>query len=51
MPGGREEEWRFTPVSRLTSLLADEGGDAHLTWETQLPEGVTVTTTTIDDIG
>ena len=51
MPGGREEEWRFTPVLRLTSLLADEGSDAHLTWETQLPEGVTVTTTTIDDIG
>ncbi|HET7475448.1 MAG TPA: Fe-S cluster assembly protein SufD [Dermatophilaceae bacterium] len=27
LPGGREEEWRFTPVDRLGRVLADEPGD------------------------
>ncbi|RNI24648.1 Fe-S cluster assembly protein SufD [Flexivirga caeni] len=27
MPHGREEDWRFTPVDRLTGLLADEPTD------------------------
>ena len=27
VPRGREEDWRFTPVDRLTGLLADEPGD------------------------
>lgn len=32
VPHGREEDWRFTPVDRLTGLLADEPtGDGALT--------------------
>ncbi len=27
VPNGREEEWRFTPVDRLTALFADHDGD------------------------
>ncbi|MEO8851736.1 MAG: Fe-S cluster assembly protein SufD [Allobranchiibius sp.] len=27
IPNGREEEWRFTPVDRLTALFADHDGD------------------------
>ncbi|KNX37216.1 Fe-S cluster assembly protein SufD [Luteipulveratus halotolerans] len=27
VPSGREEEWRFTPVDRLSGLLADEATD------------------------
>lgn len=27
VPNGREEEWRFTPVDRLTGLFADDAGD------------------------
>ncbi|YAL81892.1 Fe-S cluster assembly protein SufD [Dermacoccaceae bacterium W4C1] len=27
VPGGREEEWRFTPVDRLSRLLSDEPTD------------------------
>jgi len=34
VPHGREEDWRFTPVDRLTGLLADEPtGDDALTVE------------------
>ncbi|GAA1874180.1 Fe-S cluster assembly protein SufD [Lapillicoccus jejuensis] len=29
VPGGREEEWRFTPVDRLRPLFADRAGDDH----------------------
>ncbi len=42
LPGGREEEWRFTPVDRLGRLFADEPSDGHLTWDTTLPDGVTL---------
>ncbi|MHA7127448.1 Fe-S cluster assembly protein SufD [Janibacter indicus] len=41
LPTGREEDWRFTPVGRLTDLLADEGGSAELGVSHHLPEGVT----------
>jgi Fe-S cluster assembly protein SufD len=41
MPSGREEDWRFTPVDRLGSLLtpgpSDEGA---VLCETRAPEGV-----------
>lgn len=40
VPGGREEEWRFTPLDRLRGLLAGEPSGAHLRWDTSLPEGV-----------
>ena len=43
VPTGREEVWRFTPLKRLRGLLDGEASDARLTWETTLPEGVTLT--------
>ncbi|MCE0539448.1 Fe-S cluster assembly protein SufD [Kineosporia rhizophila] len=43
-PTGREEEWRFTPLDRLRGLLEDQPSDGHLTWTTDLPEGVELTT-------
>jgi Fe-S cluster assembly protein SufD len=43
VPTGREEVWRFTPLKRLRGILDGESSDAHLTWETSLPEGVTLT--------
>ena len=39
MPGGREEDWRFTPLDRLRGLLSGDASSAHLRWETQLPDG------------
>ncbi|WEV79172.1 Fe-S cluster assembly protein SufD [Janibacter cremeus] len=51
MPEGREEDWRFTPISRLTTLLADEPSSATLEWTTHLPEGVTLTTTSVEELG
>ncbi|MGC3993809.1 MAG: Fe-S cluster assembly protein SufD [Propionicimonas sp.] len=42
VPNGREEVWRFTPLRRLRGLLDGAPSGAHLTWETVLPDGVTV---------
>jgi len=42
VPTGMEEIWRFTPLKRLRGLLEGAPSDAHLTWEQQLPEGVTL---------
>jgi Fe-S cluster assembly protein SufD len=42
VPTGREEIWRFTPIKRLGGILDGAASDAHLTWETSLPEGVTL---------
>ncbi len=42
VPTGREEVWRFTPLKRLRGLLEGVSSDAHLTWETHVPAGVTV---------
>ena len=44
VPTGREEVWRFTPIKRLRGLLEGEKSDAHLTWSTQVPEGITLST-------
>ncbi len=41
-PTGREEIWRFTPLKRLRGILEGEASDAHLEWESTLPEGVTL---------
>jgi len=41
MPTGREEIWRFTPVSRLKALLDGTASEAHLLREESLPAGVT----------
>jgi len=44
VPTGREENWRFSPVRKLKSLFATEGGGAHLEWATSdLPAGVSLT--------
>ncbi|WP_068398020.1 Fe-S cluster assembly protein SufD [Kribbia dieselivorans] len=42
-PHGREEEWRFTPVDRIGTLLTEGATDGTLVWETTLPDGVTLT--------
>jgi Fe-S cluster assembly protein SufD len=43
VPTGREEDWRFTPVDRLGPLLRDTPSGAHLAWDSELPDGVTLT--------
>ena len=48
VPTGREEVWRFTPLKRLRGLLDGAASDAHLTWQTDLPEPVTITTITAE---
>ncbi len=42
MPHGREEVWRFTPLTRFARVLADEATGAHLTWQADLPEGASL---------
>ncbi|NLJ54596.1 MAG: Fe-S cluster assembly protein SufD [Intrasporangiaceae bacterium] len=49
VPDGREEEWRFTPLDRLGALMRDEATGACLTWEEQLPEGVTLSTMSVQE--
>ncbi|WP_249423681.1 Fe-S cluster assembly protein SufD [Nocardioides coralli] len=44
VPTGREETWRFTPLKRLRGILDGEASSATLSWETSMPEGVTVRT-------
>jgi Fe-S cluster assembly protein SufD len=42
VPGGREEEWRFTPVDRLSGLFQPRETEVDkLTVDVQAPEGVT----------
>jgi Fe-S cluster assembly protein SufD len=48
-PTGREEEWRFTPLRRARQLLDGAPSDAHLQWQTDLPEGVELTSVEADD--
>ena len=43
MPHGREEVWRFTPLATFARVLAGDASEAHLTWDANLPEGVTLT--------
>ena len=43
VPTGREEIWRFTPLKRLRGVLDGEASAARLTWDTTLPDGVTLT--------
>ena len=49
VPTGREEIWRFTPLKRLRGILDGEASDAHLTWETELPAGVTLSEISTDE--
>src|SRR5689334_17403224 len=50
VPGGREEEWRFTPLDRVADLHTGvaASGPAH-TVQTEVPDGVTVETVGRDD--
>ena len=50
IPGGREEDWRFTPLDRVADLHTGvaASGPAH-TVQTQAPEGITVETVGRDD--
>ncbi|MBB3085634.1 Fe-S cluster assembly protein SufD [Geodermatophilus sabuli] len=48
-PTGREEDWRFTPMRRIRPLLQGAPSDAHLQWDTDLPEGVELTSVAADD--
>ena len=50
VPNGREEDWRFTPIDRLGVLFADEAGSASLEQSDILPEGVTRSTMTLDEV-
>ena len=50
VPGGREEEWRFTPVDRLKGLFAQEAStEGAVTVTTDVPEGVEVAELPMDD--
>jgi Fe-S cluster assembly protein SufD len=43
VPGGREEEWRFTPLRRLRGLHSDEGrGDGKVSVSVDAAPGITV---------
>ncbi len=42
VPTGREEEWRFTPVRQLTQVFAAQPSSAALTYETHLPDRVSL---------
>lgn len=43
LPTGREEDWRFTPVRRLTGILQSGPTGERLALESTLPDGVTLT--------
>ncbi len=49
LPSGREEDWKFSPLSRLEDLLAGQPSDAQLVWQTDLPDGVTLDRVGADD--
>ncbi|HEX6352753.1 MAG TPA: hypothetical protein VF106_07270, partial [Actinophytocola sp.] len=49
VPTGREETWRFTPMKRIRPLLDGAASDEHLTWVTDLPEGVELSSVDADD--
>ncbi|HEX6887107.1 MAG TPA: Fe-S cluster assembly protein SufD [Candidatus Nanopelagicales bacterium] len=42
LPNGREEVWRFTPLTAFARVLADEATVAPLQWAAELPHGVTL---------
>ncbi|WP_448609130.1 Fe-S cluster assembly protein SufD [Geodermatophilus sp. URMC 60] len=49
VPTGREEDWRFTPMKRIRPLLDGAPSDAHLQWDTDLPDGVELASVEADD--
>jgi hypothetical protein len=42
VPHGREEDWRFTPLTRLAGLLDGPASDVQATIDVQCPDGVEV---------
>ncbi|MGC3021138.1 MULTISPECIES: Fe-S cluster assembly protein SufD [unclassified Brevibacterium] len=42
VPTGREEEWRFSPVRKLSDFFTDEATDARLRIDADLPTGLSV---------
>ncbi|WP_179966107.1 Fe-S cluster assembly protein SufD, partial [Modestobacter altitudinis] len=48
-PTGREEEWRFTPLRRVRTLLDGAPSTTRLQWDTDLPEGVELTSVPAGD--
>lgn len=50
VPTGREEDWRFTPVGELTDLFSDAGDSSSLAVTHELPEGVTRSTVSADEV-
>lgn len=50
VPDGREEIWRFTPLKRLRGILDGTASEAHLTWETTVPEGATLREVTAEEV-
>ena len=52
VPGGREEDWRFTPVDRLSALFHVAPTDSDkVTVDVQAPEGVEVDEVTAGESG
>ncbi|TYL55813.1 Fe-S cluster assembly protein SufD [Nocardioides sp. BGMRC 2183] len=49
VPTGREEVWRFTPIKRLRGILDGESSADALTWQTEVPEGITISTITAEE--
>jgi Fe-S cluster assembly protein SufD len=50
IPGGREEDWRFTPVDRLAGLFQVEPTDeSRLTLDISAPAGVQISEATVGD--
>ncbi len=49
VPGGREEEWRFTPLPHFAGLLEGGRTGAQLAADIRLPEGIVSRTITLDE--
>lgn len=49
IPTGREEGWRFTPISKLQGLFADEATGKCLEWDETFPAGVTSSTMSVEE--
>ncbi|NLE98830.1 MAG: Fe-S cluster assembly protein SufD [Propionibacterium sp.] len=49
VPTGREEIWRFSPVKKLKQLLDADAEGGSLDWESDVPEGVVVTSIGVEE--
>jgi Fe-S cluster assembly protein SufD len=50
VPTGREEVWRFTPLKRLRGILDGEASTATLEWDTEVPDGITVSRISAEEV-